>query len=148
MKEEQVKKLLQLDASASIMDVVNTKISTLHPKDTIARAEELFNWTKKNIIPVIVDDRFCGVIIKQEFKSINKANQFIVGVGSARLDISRMLVQDFYNKDTKVLESTATLQDCIEFFLEYRQYFIPVLDKERFLGLVTPFDIFNKLINS
>lgn len=137
---------MEINLNTKIIDVVNTRITSLHLKDSIDKANILFDQTNKNILPVIVGGDFKGVLFKQNFNAIEKANKFMIKLGEKFIDISPMKVEDFYKKDVKVLSIQSEIIDALEFFVEYRQYYIPIIDEKKFVGLVTPFDVFKYLI--
>ena len=126
-----------------IAEVVNENITTLHPKDSIDNALRLFELKNKKLIPVISNHEIKGVLFNQNFKAIDKANKFLVRLDKQMYDISSMRVEDFMSTDFKVLSIRSTLIDALEFFLKYRQYYIPIVDMKRFVGLITPFDLFH-----
>jgi len=134
------------DSEIKIIEIVNTRITSLHPKDSIQKAQLLFDRMEKNIIPVLVGNEFRGVLIRQDFKALEKANKFIVKVKQQMVDVSQMTVEDFYKHDVRVLDVNAKLFDALEFFIANRQYYIPILKDNAFIGLVTPFDVFKYLV--
>ena len=127
---------------SQVEEVVNKNIRTLHPKDSIERAMDLFEQTNRKILPVVSNQEIKGILFKQNFKAVDKANKFFVKLDRQIYDISPMRVEDFMTTDFKVLSVRSKLIDALNFFLEYRQYYIPVVDMKQFVGLITPFDVF------
>ncbi len=137
---------MSINLDSKIIDVVNTKIISLHPKDSIKTATELFNRTNKNLLPVLVGHEFRGVLFKQNFSAVKKANTFLLRVQKTTVDISPMLVEDFYADEVKIMSIKSSIRDAMKFFTTYRQYYIPIIDESKFIGLVTPFDIFKHFL--
>lgn len=127
---------------SQLEEVVNKNIRTLHPKDSIERAMDLFEQTNRKILPVVSNQEIKGILFMQNFKAVDKANKFFVKLDRQIYDISPMRVEDFMTTDFKVLSVRSKLIDALNFFLEYRQYYIPVVDMKQFVGLITPFDVF------
>ncbi len=140
---------MKTNLNTKITEITNTRITTLHPKDTIEKAKAIFDRIKKNILPVVVGNEFRGVLIKQDFQAVNKANKFIVKTGGKMVDISQLRVEDFYKShEIKVLGTESLILEALEFFVTHRQYYIPVLDNNIFIGLVTPFDVFKYILDA
>ena len=133
---------MKINLDTEINEVVNLNIATLHPKDSIERALDLFERKNRKILPVISNHEIKGILFKQNFKAIDKANKFMVKIDQQLFDISPMRVEDFMNTDFKVLSIRSKIIDALDFFTEHRHYYIPIVDIKTFVGLVTPFDIF------
>ena len=133
---------MKINLDTEINEVVNLNIATLHPKDSIERALDLFERKNRKILPVISNHEIKGILFKQNFNAIDKVNKFMVKIDRQLFDISPMRVEDFMNTDFKVLSIRSKIIDALDFFTEHRQYYIPIVDIKTFVGLVTPFDIF------
>ena len=138
---------MEINLNTKIIDVVNTRITSLHPKDSIDKAVTLFEQTNRNILPVVVGEEFKGILHRQNFDRNEKSNTFMIRLGSRQVDVSAMVVEDFYRRDVMVENINTQVIDALQFFVKYRQYYIPVVDGRKFVGLVTPFDIFQFLID-
>ena len=133
---------MNINLNTKLIDIVNTKIRTLHPKDSIENAQILFEQTDRKILPVVSNHEFKGILFKQSFKAIDKANKFLIKVDKQMVDISPMRVEDFMTTDVKVLSVRSEIIDALEFFTTHRQYYIPVMEMKAFVGLISPFDFF------
>ncbi|MBT8233445.1 MAG: CBS domain-containing protein [Saprospiraceae bacterium] len=138
---------MNINLNTKIIDIVNKKIRTLHPKDSIEHAQIIFQQTDRKILPVVSNHELKGILFKQTFKAIEKTNKFLIKVNKQLVDISPMRVEDFMTTDVKVLSVRSEIIDALEFFTEHRQYYIPIIDIKTFVGLVTPYDFFKFCIN-
>jgi len=137
---------MTINLNSPISEIINTRITTLHPKDTIKHAEQLFIQSDRRILPVIVGGKYRGVLQQNNFHTIRKANSFYVKVGNKALDISAMKVEDFYSAKVVTLSTEAYIKDAIELFVKCRQYYIPIVDDDEFVGLVTSYDVFSYIL--
>ena len=124
---------MKINLDTEINEVVNINIATLHPKDSIERALNLFELKNIKILPVISNQEIKGILFKQNFKAIEKANKFFVKIDKQLFDISPMRVEDFMTTDFKVLSIRSKNIDALEFFIEHRQYYIPIVDMKKFV---------------
>lgn len=137
---------MKLYLDCPISEFINTKITSLHPKDTIKHAEQLFDLTDRKVLPVLVGGKYRGILYHQNFDTIKKAKSFYVKIVDKALDTSHMAVEDFYSNRVVTLNSKACLQDAIQLFVRCRQYFIPIVDDDEFVGLVTSYDVFSYIL--
>lgn len=132
---------MKLNLDSPISEVINTKITSLHPKDTIKHAEELFAQTDRKVLPVLVGGKYRGILYRQNFDTIKKTKSFYVKALDKAIDISPMAIEDVYTTKVVTLNTNACIKDAIELFVRYRQYFIPIVDDDKFIGLVTSYDV-------
>lgn len=130
-----------------IIEITNTAILSVHPKDPVKKAKELFQSSEINILPVLVANQFLGVVYRNGFKSMKQV-QFIMDRNyDVTVDLDNMPVDAFVDKKIKSLTIDSKIKDALEFFVSNRQYFIPILDEANFIGIVTPFDVFRYLLS-
>ncbi len=137
---------MNIDFNDKIIEITNTNIQTLHPKDTLKKAIELFKRTERNILPVTVSNQFKGVLINQKFYPGDHKNQFSITTSFGKVDISHHYVEDYMATEIKCIAAKSSILNAMEFFVRERQYFLPILHDKQFVGLVTPYDVFKYIL--
>ncbi len=132
----------------NIVEVTNTNILSVHPKDTVKKAKEILDASNRNLLPVLVSNQFVGVVFKKGFQSIRKVQFLMDRNYDVSFDLDKISIDQYVDTSVKSLGVSAKIKDALEFFIEHRQYYIPILDGKNFVGLVTPFDVFQFILKS
>lgn len=137
---------MNIDLNTKIIDITYSKVTTLHPKDSIKKAELLFSQIDVKVLPVAVGGALRGVLLKGDFRNISKTNQNLIKYFDKQYDFAEMTVEDYMIKDFKVLDIKSKVIDAIRFFKRFRQYYIPIVDDQQLVGMVTPYDVFDFIL--
>ena len=137
---------MNLDLDTKIIDITYSRVTTLHPKDSIKKAELIFSQIDRKVLPVVVNGALRGVLLKGDFKNLTKTSHNLLKYYDKKYDFGEMTVEDYMVKDVKVLDIRYKVIDAIRFFRTYRQYYIPIVDDQQLIGIVTPYDVFDFII--
>jgi tRNA nucleotidyltransferase (CCA-adding enzyme) len=116
-------------------DLMSSPIISVTPEITINEANKVLTRYSITVLPVLED------------------NAKVVGIISRRVTekaifhgLGHLAVSDYMSTDFAVLPPTATLADIQEVIIENRQRFIPVVDSDAIIGVITRTDLLNILI--
>ncbi|NNF20777.1 MAG: CBS domain-containing protein [Saprospiraceae bacterium] len=137
-----------MDYYNKITEIMSVRLTTIHPKDNIGKAEMLFKNIDKNVLPVVVNNELKGILLRRDFKSLARTKNYINTRLGGKFTAQNMTVEDFMTREVKVLLTEKTIKDAIQFFIDYKQYFIPILDGREIVGIVTPHDVFKFILST
>ena len=129
-----------------LSDIMTTDLITVAPWYTILEVDQVFKEHKFHHLPVIKNGKLVGIISKSDLKLFKRG--FAHNNEQSRLDLFRMktyTVGDVMTTGIAALEPTDKINVALEVFKENIFHAIPIVDKGRLVGMVTTFDIINRL---
>ena len=122
--------------------LMNSKLLTLHPKDSIQRADDIFDMYAIHHIPIIVDKRLMGLISQGDILAFKKASSQINNQIPINVSIVGIRVEDVMTVHLITAQADTTLERILELMVDNRINALPIVDDEKtLLGLVTSYDI-------
>lgn len=116
-------------------DLMSSPIISVAPEITIDEANKILTRYSITVLPVLENKKkMLGLISR---RVTEKA--IFHGLG-------QLTVSDYMSTDFAVLPPTATLADIQEVIIEHRQRFIPVVENDNIIGVITRTDLLNLLI--
>lgn len=124
-----------------VKEVMSTRLITLHPKDSLQRAKEVFAEYSIHHIPICVMNEVRGIIslgdiLYLEGMILNSFDQFIKDKKSLNTPI-----EDIMTKNPYFTTSDAQLSTAIDKMIKNRINALPVVDNNEIVGLITTHDI-------
>jgi tRNA nucleotidyltransferase (CCA-adding enzyme) len=117
-------------------ELMSAPVIAAGPEVSIREANEILTRYSITVLPVIDQDRkVLGLISRRVVeKSIHH------GLGE-------LPVTEYMSTDFATLPATATLADIQELIIGNRQRFIPVMERDKIIGVITRTDLLNLLVN-
>lgn len=130
-----------------IKDVMSTKLLTLHPKDNLKSAKEIFSKYKIHHIPICVMNEIRGIlslgdILFLEGMVLDSFDQFLKDKKS-----ETTLVEDIMTHNPYCIDSRSSLTQAIDIMLKERVNALPVVDNSNLVGLITTYDLMQAFKN-
>lgn len=124
-----------------VKDVMSKKLITLHPKDKLSRAKEIFSEYDIHHIPILVKDKVVGILSMGDILFLEGVvtNSFDEFIRSKRYEESS--VDEYMTANPICIDHSKTLADAIEILIEFRINAIPVVGDDMIKGIITTFDI-------
>ncbi len=134
-----------MDTSLSITKIMSTKLITLHPKDKVKRAKEIFEEFDIRHIPIVVMNKIVGIMSKGDILYLegiitNGFDKFVRDTHLNSLTIDQVMT----NK-VVCAKTTQSIDEVIKILIDFKINAIPVVENEELVGLVTTFDILKSL---
>lgn len=127
--------------NAIIKEVMSTNLITLHPKNKISRAKEIFGNHEIHHIPVIINDRVVGIISLGDILSKeNKTHDHMLQIEVAN-NISLGTVDEIMTPKPITVDSESSLISALEIMHKLRINCLPVVTQDRLCGILTSYDI-------
>lgn len=128
--------------------MTHTNLLTVNPEDNLLVVQDIFNNHRIHHIPVVRFRKIVGMVSKNDFEhfmggmSHSSDDKF---VNNHRLERSK--VEDIMTHRLAKLESTDRINVALEVFSINRFHALPVVDNDELVGILTPFDIMQALLN-
>ena len=135
-----------------VKDIMQQKVITLHPKDHLVRAKEVFEEYDIHHIPIVVMDRVVGIvsmgdIIVLEGLTTNSFDKFI-----KERTFFQITMDEIMTKRVVCIDAGETITKAVKMLLEYRVNALPVLQDDMLVGIITHRDLLrvlqDKLLNA
>ncbi len=131
----------------TVQDIMSSRLITLHPKDNIARAKQIFKEYNIHHIPICVMNKVRGIIslgdiLYLEGMVLDNFDQFLQDKKSQTTTVEDVMTRNPYHTTLD-----AQLTSAISTMLDKRVNALPVISGEEIVGLITTHDIlraFNK----
>jgi acetoin utilization protein AcuB len=127
--------------------VMSSRLITLHPKDRLSRAKDVFDSYKIHHIPIQVMGQLRGIISLGDLLFLESVatNSFDEFIQAKKLELCT--VDAIMTPNPITIEVTASVQSAVSLMLTHRINALPVLDDDgQLVGIVTSRDML-KLLN-
>ena len=129
-----------------ISDIMSTNLLTLTEHSTVEDAEKAFKAKRIHHLPVVEGRKLLGIVSKSDIlgmtNGVKKLEEMLVDCKNVT---SEMSVNRIMTKGVATLSSSDKINVALEVFKENLFHAIPVVDGGELVGIVTTFDIINKL---
>ena len=123
-------------------DLMKFRLLSLHPKDTIERANEIFKRYAIHHIPVVVGKKLVGLISQGDILAYQKATIKLDSQFPVTINIVGTRIEDLMTKQLITTTVDTELEQILELLINNRINALPVVDEEKtLLGLITSYDI-------
>jgi acetoin utilization protein AcuB len=119
---------------------------TVSPEQTIPDALEIM--TKNNVkrLPVMQNGKLVGVISKEDIAQASPSKATSFSVGEINYILSKTKISKVMNKNTIVISPNALLEEAATLMRDNGVGFLPVVENDKLVGIITESDIFDAFI--
>lgn len=129
-----------------ISEVMKKKVISLHPKDDISMASDIFDKYKIHHIPVLVNSKVVGIISLGDLLFMNRKNKANQDKYPSFLQLGLKSIEDIMTRNPYTIDSGSSLGDALDLMIERRVNCLPVvLNENELVGIITTFDLINYL---
>ncbi len=130
----------------SIKTIMSDKLVTLHPKDKLQRAKDIFKTYDLHHIPIVVMNKVVGILSKGDILYLESivTNSFDKFIQDHKFRIDS--VEEVMTRDPYCKESSSSIADVLNLMISKRVNAVPITESGELIGLVTSFD-FLKLVD-
>lgn len=116
-------------------ELMSSPIISAGPELSILEANDILIRYGITMLPIMKEGKILGIFSRRD---ASKAIHHNLGT---------LPVTEFMTTDFATLPASATLADIQELIIEHRQRFIPIIESDLLVGVITRTDLFNLLIN-
>ncbi len=128
-----------------VSQLMTREVFTLHPKDPMSKARELFEAHLFHHLPVVEEDQVVGIISKSDYAKLLHGFTLFQTRSSETYNeavFRSILVGEVMSSPVITLNPDDTLELAARIFRENLFHALPVVDKRsRLLGMLTPYDL-------
>lgn len=135
-------KIIDMKSNDPVKTIMSDKLITLHPKDKIKAAKEVFNKYNIHHIPIVVMRKIAGIISQGDILMIEgvTTNTFDKFIQEKKMDLEN--IESIMSKDVKCVKESESIQSAVDIMVNHRLNALLVTNDELELtGIVTTFDI-------
>lgn len=128
-----------------VSTIMSKKLITLHPKDKLKRAKEIFEEYKIRHIPVVVMNEIAGILSKGDILYLEGIvrNGFDKFIQESMLNT--MTIDQVMTAQVKCAHIDQSIGEVVDIMIDHKINAMPILEKDLLVGLVTTFDIMKSL---
>lgn len=137
-----------MNINIPIEGIMSRNLKTLHPKDKLVRAKEIFNEFDIHHIPIHVMGDVRGILSLGDILFLEgfTNNTFDEFLKNKKLQL--MTVDEVMTSRPYCAEVDDMVSDVLEKMIEHRVNALPVKENDEMVGIVTTFDILKHFKNS
>lgn len=129
-----------------VSDIMSTNLITLPPTASIADAAKIFAKYKLHHIPITQHGELVGIVSKSDFLFFRRGFlDYKVDEKIEEIRMNNYQVSYIMTKGIAKLEPTSRINVALELFKENIFHAIPVVEDGILVGIVTTYDVINRL---
>src|SRR5690554_1232791 len=119
---------------------------TISPDKTIPDAQELM--AKHNIrrLPVLKNGKLVGVVSKEDILRASPSQATTLSIGEVNYLLAKTKVSQIMTKNPITISPNALLEEAATLMRDHSVSFLPVMDGDKLVGIITESDIFDAFI--
>ena len=129
-----------------VSSIMTKELITLNPDDALQKVKDIFESERIHHIPIVEDSKLSGLVSKSDYlffcRTIDGKN---VDRRLEKFRLSNYQVSDIMTKGIATLSPDDKINVALEIFKENIFHSIPVIDNNKVVGIVTPYDIIRTL---
>lgn len=138
-------KLLIMNLLAPVSDIMTKEVVSITPKDTIAKVGEIFSSKKIHHIPVVDKNGLVGIVSKSDYLFFRRGYDKALDKKVEEMRLNSYTVDFIMTTGMAKVESDTRINVVLEIFKENLFHAVPVVDGDSLVGIVTTYDIINRL---
>lgn len=119
---------------------------TISPDQTIPDAHEVMIKNGIRRLPVVKDGKLVGIISKEDVIKASPSQATTFSIGEITYLLSKTRVSRVMTKNPVTISSNALLEEAATLMRDNKIGFLPVVDDNRLVGIITESDIFESFI--
>ena len=140
-------KAKNMNLSLPISDIMTKRVITIGPEDNMKKVEDIFTREKIHHIPVIDEGLVVGMVSKSDYLFFKRG--FQDHEQNEKVDLFRLKtkkVRDIMTQGLAKMEPDEPLRIALAVFKENLFHAILVTKNDGLIGILTPLDIINKML--
>ena len=127
-----------------VRDIMSGKLITLHPKDKLRMAKDIFEKYRINHISVQVMKDIRGIISLGDILYLEGVvtNSFDAFIKNKKLDT--LYIEEVMTKRPYTIEASMEVVEALDIMIDKQVNALPVVEDNELVGIVTTYDIMEK----
>jgi len=125
---------------------MTTNPFTISPDQTIPDAQELMMKHGIRRLPVVKDGKLVGIVTKEDIERYSPSKATSLSMGEITYLLSKTKIKQIMTKDLVTISPDALLEEAATLMRDQKVGFLPVVDGDKLVGIITESDIFDAFI--
>lgn len=125
---------------------MTTNPFTISPDQTIPDAQEIMMKHGIRRLPVVKDGKLVGVVTKEDIERYSPSKATSLSMGEITYLLSKTKIKQIMTKDPVTISPNALLEEAATLMRDQKVGFLPVVDGDKLVGIITESDIFDAFI--
>lgn len=141
-----IQNILRMNLQEKVTTIMSDKLITLHPKDKVKKARDIFDQYNIHHIPVVVMDKVVGIISQGDILYLEGVinNSFDKFIRDQRLESTNM--EDIMTSNVACADVDYNIQELVKLMVKFNINAVPILKEDNLVGIVTSYDIFEHIL--
>ncbi|MBW2580961.1 MAG: CBS domain-containing protein [Deltaproteobacteria bacterium] len=122
-------------------DIMATELITLHVDEELSLASDIMNLARIRHLPIVKGDHLVGIISQRDLFKASLASVMGYGYAETRDHLKSVAISEAMVKEVITIKPDADIQEAGRIMLEKKIGCLPVVQKNRLVGMVTETDI-------
>lgn len=118
----------------------------ISPEHTIPDAQEIMMKHGIRRLPVVKNGKLVGVVTKEDIERYSPSKATSLSMSEITYLLSKTKIKQIMTKDPVVIPPNALLEEAAILMRDQRVGFLPVVDGDKLVGIITESDIFDAFI--
>lgn len=118
----------------------------ISPEHTIPDAQEIMMKHGIRRLPVVKNGKLVGVVTKEDIERYSPSKATSLSMNEITYLLSKTKIKQIMTKDPVVIPPNALLEEAAILMRDQRVGFLPVVDGDKLVGIITESDIFDAFI--
>lgn len=119
---------------------------TISPDQTIPDAHEIMSLNGIKRLPVMKNGKLVGIVSKEDIQRASPSKATTFSMGEITYLLSKTKISSIMTKNPITVSPDALLEEAALLMRDNDVSFLPVVDKDKLVGIVTESDIFDSFI--
>ena len=137
-----------MDLSKPVRSIMTTTLHTIGPEQTLQAIKDIFYYYNIHHIPVLENNRLIGMVSNLDYvHALNPAKTKDEEQRNNADILKNMRVKEIMTKNVIVASPEDTIMTILELFNKNVYHAIPIMEKNKLVGIVSTQDIIYTLLN-
>lgn len=119
---------------------------TISPDQTIPDAHEIMSQNGVKRLPVTKNGKLVGIVTKEDILRASPSEATTFSIGEITYLLSKTKMSQIMTKNPITISSNALLEEAATLMKDNNISFLPVVDENKLVGIITKSDIFSSFI--
>src|SRR5690554_219629 len=129
-----------------VRNKMTTNPFTISPDDTIPDAHEMMKEHGVRRLPVMKNGKLVGIVSNEDIEKYSPSKATTLSMGEITYLLSKTKIGQIMTKNLITISSCALLEEAALLMRDNKVGFLPVVDDDKLVGIITESDIFDSFI--
>lgn len=134
-----------MDALA-VRQLMRSPVVTVSPRATLPQLKHLMREHGIRRLPVVEDDRVIGIVTLGDVRNAFPSDATTLSIYELSYLLDKVTAGEIMRTDLVTIEADAPVVDAARAMLEHKVSGLPVVERDRLVGIITESDIFRAIV--